>query len=268
MVRVAGLQHAVADGDESPDMAGLTPSQQLAAVAARAHAMVDIALSAHDGRPHAGAGKSGRENRRVEGPRAHPPGGAGRILSRAGAAGADAAGDRHVASVSAALVAQPQPRAAARRRAGRDRAPPRDRSGAAGPDAARARSPSPAAFNFVLLEEIISAHLPSLFPGQPILESAVIRLSRDAELEFDDEGGHTQLELVERELRRRRRSGVVRLEISADASEEAGRAAPRSARHHGRRRLRRPGTARFARPDGADGSAGARWPARSAAAAG
>src|SRR4029077_8305578 len=40
MVRVAGLQHAVEDGDESPDIAGLTPSQQLAAVAARAHAMV------------------------------------------------------------------------------------------------------------------------------------------------------------------------------------------------------------------------------------
>src|SRR6202035_3350314 len=73
---------------------------------------------------------------------------------------------------------------------------------------------------FILLEEIISAHLPQLFPGQPILESAVIRLARDAELEFDDEGGRTQLELVERELRRRRRSGVTRLEVGANASEE------------------------------------------------
>ena len=72
----------------------------------------------------------------------------------------------------------------------------------------------------MLLEEIISAHLAALFPGQPILESAVIRLARDAELEFDDEGGRTQLELVERELRHRRRSGVVRLEVSADSSEE------------------------------------------------
>src|SRR6185295_4950284 len=40
MVRVAGLQHAVEEGDESPDIAGLTPSQQLTAIAARAHAMV------------------------------------------------------------------------------------------------------------------------------------------------------------------------------------------------------------------------------------
>ena len=41
MVRVAGLQHAVADGDDTPDLPGLTPSQQLAAVATRAHALVD-----------------------------------------------------------------------------------------------------------------------------------------------------------------------------------------------------------------------------------
>src|SRR4029079_15494613 len=40
MVRVARLQHAVEDGDEVPDVSGLTPSQQLAPVAVRAHAMV------------------------------------------------------------------------------------------------------------------------------------------------------------------------------------------------------------------------------------
>jgi polyphosphate kinase len=68
---------------------------------------------------------------------------------------------------------------------------------------------------FVPLEEIIRAHLPQLFPGQTILQSTMMRLARDAELEFDDEGGRTQLELVERELKRRRRSDVVRLELEA-----------------------------------------------------
>ena len=43
--------------------------------------------------------------------------------------------------------------------------------------------------SFVLLEEIISAQLAQLFPGQPLVECAVIRLARDAELELDDEGG-------------------------------------------------------------------------------
>ena len=73
---------------------------------------------------------------------------------------------------------------------------------------------------FVLLEEIIRAHLPQLFPGQPILEASIVRLSRDAELELDDEGGRTHLERVEREVRRRRRSGVVRLEVDGLASDE------------------------------------------------
>jgi polyphosphate kinase len=75
-------------------------------------------------------------------------------------------------------------------------------------------------FTFVLLEDLIRAHLSQLFVGQTILETAVIRLARDAELEFDDEGGRTHLEQVEHELRRRRRSDVVRLEIEARASEE------------------------------------------------
>src|SRR5262249_52902217 len=73
---------------------------------------------------------------------------------------------------------------------------------------------------FVLLEDIVRAHASDLFPGQRILESAIIRLARDAELELDDEGGRTQLEIVERELRRRRRGGVTRLEITAGASDD------------------------------------------------
>jgi len=72
----------------------------------------------------------------------------------------------------------------------------------------------------ILLEELIRAHLSQLFPGQTILEAAVIRLARDAELELDDEGGHTHLEVVEREVRRRRRSDVIRLELEASASAE------------------------------------------------
>jgi polyphosphate kinase len=73
---------------------------------------------------------------------------------------------------------------------------------------------------FVLLEDIIRAHLAQLFPGQPVVESAVIRLARDAELELDDEGGRTHLELVERQVRQRRRSDVIRLEVDESASQD------------------------------------------------
>jgi len=75
-------------------------------------------------------------------------------------------------------------------------------------------------FAFVLLEDIIRAHLSQLFPGQRILEAALVRIARDAQLEVDDEGGRTQLQLVEHELRRRRSSDVVRLEIEAAASSD------------------------------------------------
>jgi polyphosphate kinase len=75
-------------------------------------------------------------------------------------------------------------------------------------------------YTFVLLEDVIRTHIAQLFPGQTILETTVIRLARDAELELDDEGGRTHLEIVEREVRRRRRSDVVRLEVESSASEE------------------------------------------------
>ena len=58
----------------------------------------------------------------------------------------------------------------------------------------------------------------SSFQVRRFVESAVIRLARDAELELDDEGGHTHLEVVEREVRRRRRSDVIRLELESTVS--------------------------------------------------
>jgi polyphosphate kinase len=73
---------------------------------------------------------------------------------------------------------------------------------------------------FVLLEDVIRAHLSELFPGQPVRETALIRLARDAEIELDDEGGGTHLEAVEQQVRQRRRSDVVRLEIEQRASSE------------------------------------------------
>jgi polyphosphate kinase len=75
-------------------------------------------------------------------------------------------------------------------------------------------------YTYVLLEDVIRAHISQLFPGQTILETTVIRLARDAELELDDEGGRTHLEVVEREVRRRRRSDIVRLEVESSASAE------------------------------------------------
>ncbi len=70
---------------------------------------------------------------------------------------------------------------------------------------------------YVLLEEVVRAGLPTLFPGQTLLATAVFRVTRDSELELDDEGGASFVENISEELRGRRHSEVVRLEVEAGA---------------------------------------------------
>ena len=81
------------------------------------------------------------------------------------------------------------------------------------------RVAGPAGATFVLLEDVIRACAEALFPGQTILETAVFRLSRDSEVDPEDEGA-SYVESLQEELRRRRRSSVMRLEIEQAASED------------------------------------------------
>jgi polyphosphate kinase len=66
---------------------------------------------------------------------------------------------------------------------------------------------------YVPIEDVIAANLGDLFPGMRILESHVFRVTRDAELEVDDEGAEDLLEALEEEITRRRFSKATRLEI-------------------------------------------------------
>ena len=66
---------------------------------------------------------------------------------------------------------------------------------------------------FVLLEQVIAANLDMLFSGMTILETHLFRVTRDADLELqEDEADDLMLALVE-ELRRRRFGEAVRLEV-------------------------------------------------------
>jgi len=218
MVRVAGLKQAIADGKNTPDPSGLSPARQLTAISIKAHALVgsvyDVmreellpALATHgirilawddltDAQRVSASAYFGNELLPVLTPLAID-------ISRPFPL---------LASLTLYLAVRLTP-------AGGD---PSERLAIVQVPVAHTRllpvrDAAPA--SFILLEEIIRSHLAQLFPGQTILESAVIRVSRDAELELDDEGGRTQLELVERELRKRRRSDIVRLEVEARASE-------------------------------------------------
>jgi polyphosphate kinase len=219
MVRVASVQHAVADGDDEVDLAGMTPSQQLAAVTARARTLVAAlydqtmthllpALSRHGVRL---VRWSELESDRQVSLSAFFRSEVVPVLSPLAIDMSRPFPLISSLSLNLALRLDPAPDTTSDRLAIVQVPPGLTRL---------IRFVGPDGFTFVLLEEVIQAHLPELFPGQQILESAVIRLSRDAELEFDDEGGRTQLEQVERELRQRRRSNVVRIEVGAHASPE------------------------------------------------
>jgi polyphosphate kinase len=217
MVRVAGLERAIAEGDTTLDLSGLTPLQQLEAVSRRSHefvaALYDLtnaellpALAAHKARivPFESLGD----------PTAMRAFFRDSVLPVLTPLAIDRARPFPLlASLTLNLVVilEPAPHEAESRLA-------IVQVPAGLPRLVRIREAE--GFTFVLLEDIIRAHLPQLFAGQQIREARVIRLARDAELDLDDEGGRTHLEAVEREVRRRRRSDVIRLEIEATASDE------------------------------------------------
>jgi polyphosphate kinase len=66
---------------------------------------------------------------------------------------------------------------------------------------------------FVPLEDVIAANAELLFPGMEILANYPFRVTRSADLEFDDDTADDLLRALEAELRRRRFSPTVRLEV-------------------------------------------------------
>ncbi|MDQ3608184.1 MAG: polyphosphate kinase 1, partial [Actinomycetota bacterium] len=68
---------------------------------------------------------------------------------------------------------------------------------------------------FVLLEDLIAAHLGDLFPGMEILQHGAFRVTRDADFEISDEADDL-LRAVEAQLHRRRFGETVRVEVAAD----------------------------------------------------
>jgi polyphosphate kinase len=77
--------------------------------------------------------------------------------------------------------------------------------------------PTGARHTFVALEELIAAHLHTLFPGMEVVDVGVFRVTRDADFTVSDEADDL-VQAVEDELRRRRFGEVVRVETSTGMS--------------------------------------------------
>jgi polyphosphate kinase len=73
---------------------------------------------------------------------------------------------------------------------------------------------SPATATFLPLEDLIAAHLNQLFPGLDVLDHHFFRVTRNADVEVEEDRDEDLLQALERELARRRFGPAVRLEVA------------------------------------------------------
>jgi polyphosphate kinase len=219
MVRVAALKNAVAEGDIAPDLAGLSPAQQLKAISERAHVMVDELYAVlHDEilTPLAGRGL------RLAPPSALAPpvrAAFGRyyrddVMPALTPLAIDASRPFPMLaglSLNLAVFLEP-PEGEEEARLAVVQVP--------GRLPRLVRPPGVEGMVYLLLEDVIRSELGTLFPGQEIRDVAAFRVARDSELDLDDEGGPDFLQVIEEELKNRRRSGIVRLEVEESVSAE------------------------------------------------
>lgn len=74
---------------------------------------------------------------------------------------------------------------------------------------------------FVPLEDVIAAHLEELFPGMEVLDSHMFRVTRNEDLEVEEDDAENLLQALEKELLRRRFGPPVRLEVEESISPQA-----------------------------------------------
>jgi polyphosphate kinase len=224
MVRVAGLKKQILGGVAEPREDGLLPAEALAAVAARAHALVEAQY------------RCWNEELVPELARVGSVILAARELE---AAQAEAIRTRFRDEIFPALTplavdpGHPFPHlrnkslniAVLLRKEKRGR-----RKGSSQPLLAvvqvpavlsrLVRVPAPGGAAHVLLSEVIRAHAGDLFPGFAVHQSAVFRVTRNWDLSIDEEESEDLLSSVQEELRRRDRGAAVRLEVGADAPDD------------------------------------------------
>ena len=71
----------------------------------------------------------------------------------------------------------------------------------------------------ILIDDLIRHKIGRLFPGAEILSAHVFRVTRNADIERNEEEAEDLLEMIEEELRERRFAEVVRLEIDSETPE-------------------------------------------------
>jgi polyphosphate kinase len=80
----------------------------------------------------------------------------------------------------------------------------------------KTQSGQPAKHAYVLLESLIARHVGAIFPGVRLKGVYSFRVTRNFDLEIDEEEAEDLLQTIQQELRRRERGNAVRLEVAGE----------------------------------------------------
>ena len=73
---------------------------------------------------------------------------------------------------------------------------------------------------FIPIESVVAQHIEDLFPGYTLNKYAAFRVTRNADIEIEEEEADDFLEILEEGLKLRRKGAMVRLEVGASTDEE------------------------------------------------
>lgn len=73
---------------------------------------------------------------------------------------------------------------------------------------------------YIPIESIVAQHVEDLFPGYSLIKFASFRVTRNADIEIEEEEADDFLEILEEGLKLRRKGAMVRLEVGSDGDDE------------------------------------------------
>ena len=73
---------------------------------------------------------------------------------------------------------------------------------------------------YIPVESLVAQHVEDLFPGYTLLKYASFRVTRNADIEIEEEEADDFMEILEEGLKLRRKGEMVRLEVGSDTDEE------------------------------------------------
>lgn len=73
---------------------------------------------------------------------------------------------------------------------------------------------------YIPIESVVAEHVEELFPGYTLIKFASFRVTRNADIEIEEEEADDFLEILEEGLKLRRKGAMVRLEVGSDGDDE------------------------------------------------